>query len=209
MAYFFAHIRRYFFAGLFVIIPLWGTYLILKTLITTLEGILGGVLRERLVFYIPGIGIVVLVALVLLVGVFASNFLGRKIVQLWEEMLRRVPVVRTVFNLVKSIVDTISLQQQSQFNRVVLIPFPNPGIYTVGFVTGEIEQVQKVTTERMLTVFMPTTPNPTSGYLLFVPERQVIPVSMTVEETMKMLISGGLYSPQAAAKGAAPSGESP
>ena len=206
MGKFLIHLRRYFIAGLLVVTPLWGTYLVLKTLITALEGILGDVLRERLVFYIPGIGIIVLMTLVLLFGILATNFLGRKLVNIWEGMLRRVPIVRTVFNLVKSIVDTVSLQQTGQFNRVALIQFPRPGIYAIVFVTGTTREVQAATKERVISVFIPTTPNPTSGYLLFVPEHEIIPLSLSVEDATKVLISGGLYKPETAAGGVAAGG---
>jgi uncharacterized membrane protein len=206
MAEFLIYLRRYFITGLLVITPVWGTYLVLKTLIQSLEGILGGMLRRHVAFYIPGLGIIALVSLILLVGVIATNFLGQKLVELWEEMLRRVPVVRTIFNLVKSIVDTISLQQGDQFNRVVLIQFPRQGHYSIAFVTGAAEEVQHATAERLVSVYVPTTPNPTSGYLLFVPEREVIPLSMSVEEGMKMIISVGMYSPAAAARKATAAG---
>lgn len=206
MTKFFVHLRRYFITGLLVITPVWGTYLILKTLIQSLEGILGGMLQRHLAFYIPGLGIIALVSLILLFGLIATNFLGHKLVELWEEMLRRVPVVRTVFNLVKSIVDTISLPQSDQFNRVVLVQFPRQGYYSIAFVTGAAEEVQHATAERLVNVYVPTTPNPTGGYLLFVPEREVIPLSMSVEEGMKMVISCGFYSPAAAAKKATAAG---
>ena len=206
MTKFLVYLRRYFIAGLLVITPVWGTYLILKTLIKSLEGILGGMLQRHLVFYIPGLGIIVLVLLILLLGIVATNFLGRKLVQLWEEMLRKVPFVRGIFNLVKSIVDTISLPQGDQFNRVVLIQFPRQGNYSIAFVTGAAEEVQTATVEPLVSVYVPTTPNPTSGYLLFVPEREVIPLSISVEDGMKMIISCGFYSPSAAAKKAAATG---
>jgi uncharacterized membrane protein len=199
MATFFLHLRRYFITGILVITPIWGTYLILKTLLQALDGILGDFLRQKLFVYIPGMGAIVLLALVLLVGVLASNFLGRKLIQIWESTLRRVPVVRSIFNVVKAIVDTISFQQAGQFSRVVLIQFPRLGHYSLAYVTGAAPEIQAATKERVVSVYVPTTPNPTSGYLLFVPEQEVIPLSMTVEESMKLLVSGGLYSPQAVA----------
>jgi uncharacterized membrane protein len=194
------HLRRYFLTGLLVITPIWGTYLILRTLLSTLDGIVGDVLQQYLVFYLPGFGIIVLVALILLVGLVATNFIGRELVRLWERWLHRVPIVRNIYSVMKSIVDAISLQQKSQFNRVVLVEFPQKGSYCIAFVTGEVDEVQRATTERVLNVYVPTTPNPTSGYLIFVPEEKVTPLSMSVEDGMKVIISGGFYSPAAHAK---------
>ena len=200
MTQLFLHVRRYFLTGLLVITPIWGTYLVLKTLLKTLDGIVGDALQRHLAFYLPGFGIVVLVAVILLVGLVTTNFIGRELVRLWEELLRRVPVVRNIYSVMKSIVDAISLQQKAQFNRVVLVEFPQKGSYSIAFVTGELDEVQRVTTERMLNVYVPTALNPTSGYLIFVPEEKVTPLSMSVEDGMKVVISGGFYAPAPAAK---------
>ena len=200
MAKFLVHLRRYFLTGLLVIVPIWGTYLILKTLLITLDGLLGDSLQRHLVFYVPGLGIVVLAAIILLVGVAATNFLGRKLVRLWEGLLNRVPVVRSIYTVMKSVVDAVSLHQTEQFNRVVLVEFPRKGHYSIAFVTGTIDEVQRATDEEVVGVYVPTTPNPTSGYLIFVPEKEIVPLQMSVEEGMKLVISGGFYSPDAAKK---------
>jgi uncharacterized membrane protein len=200
VAYFLAHLRRYFLTGLLVITPIWGTYLILKTLLVTLDNILGDILRRHLDFYVPGLGIVVLVAIILSLGVVATNFLGRELVRVWEALLQRVPVVRSVYTMVKSIVDAISLQQKDQFNRVVLVQFPRLGHYSIAFVTGVVDEVQRATAEAVVGVYVPTTPNPTSGYLIYVPEKEIVPLQMSVEDGMKLVISGGFYSPDAAKK---------
>lgn len=194
------HLRRYFLTGLLVITPIWGTYLILKTLLTALDGIVGDALQRHLAFYLPGFGIIVLVALILSVGLLATNYLGRELMQMWERLLKRVPVVRNIYSVMKSIVDAISLQQKAKFNRVVLVEFPLPGSYCIAFMTGVIAEIQEATKERVVNVYVPTTPNPTSGYLIFVPEEKVTPLSMSVEDGMKVIISGGFYSPAAAAK---------
>lgn len=194
------HFRRYFLTGLLVITPIWGTYLILRTLLTALDGILGDVLEKHLAFYLPGFGIIVLVALIVAVGMVATNYLGRELVRVWEGLLHRVPVVRNIYSVMRSIVDAISLQQKAKFNRVVLVEFPQKGSYSIAFVTGEVAEIQQATTERVLNVYVPTTPNPTSGYLIFVPEEKVTPLSLSVEDGMKVVISGGFYSPAAPAR---------
>ncbi|MEO5656273.1 MAG: DUF502 domain-containing protein [Nitrospiria bacterium] len=191
--------KRYLVAGLLVVTPLWGTYLILKALFVSLDGLLGNLLRTYTTFYMPGLGIVVLVVLLLGVGMLATNIFGRKLLQVWENVLARVPVVKTVYQVIKSVVDTLSIQNRDQFNRVVLIEFPRKGHYSIAFVTGVTRgEVQQITTERLINVYVPTTPNPTSGYFLFVPENEIIPLSMSVEDGMKMIISGGMYTPAGA-----------
>lgn len=189
-------IRRYFITGLLVIIPLWGTYLILKTLFMALDGVIGNLLRDNIPYYVPGLGAVVLLLLVLLVGVLATNFLGRKVLALWEALLSRLPFIRKIYSLVKSIVETVSVQGKQQFNRVVLIQFPQQGQYCIAFVTGPgSQEISQATAQKVCNVYVPTTPNPTSGYLLMVPEEEVIPLAVSVEEGMKMIISGGFYNP--------------
>jgi uncharacterized membrane protein len=189
-------IRRYFITGLLVVTPLWGTYLILRALFVSLEGVLGNLLAEHTKFYIPGLGIVVLAGLLLLVGMLATNIFGRKLVEAWESLLKRVPVVKTVYQVLKAVVDTFSIHNREQFSRVVLVEFPRKGQYSIAFVTGITKgEIQQITPERLINVYVPTTPNPTSGYFLFVPENEIIPLSMSVEDGMKMIISGGMYTP--------------
>jgi uncharacterized membrane protein len=189
-------LKKYFITGLLVITPLWGTYLILKALFLTLDGVLGGLLRTHFRYYVPGLGVIVLILIILLAGILATNFLGRKVFDLWESFLHRVPVIRNVYSLVKSVVDTLSIQGKEKFNRVVLIEFPRKGQYSIAFVTGVTKgEIQELTKEKVVNIYVPTTPNPTSGYLLLVPESEIIPLSMSVEDGMKMIISGGLYTP--------------
>lgn len=192
------HFRRYFITGLLVIIPIWGTYLVLSTLLGVMEGLLGDLLREQGRFYFPGLGILALILLILVVGLLTANFLGRKMVDMWDRFLNRVPLVRNIYTAFKHVVDVVSLQGKGKenFSRVVLIEFPRKGQYSIAFVTGVTGgEVQRITPERLINVYVPTTPNPTSGYLLLVPENDIIPLTMSVEDGMKMIISGGLYTP--------------
>lgn len=194
-----AAIKRYFLTGLLVITPIWGTILILKTLFVTVDGILGDVV-VRLVMpqsYVPGLGIVTLVLLILAVGLFTTNVIGRQVVKWWEGLLNRVPVVRGIYSTIKSMMDVLSVGERGRYNRVVLIQFPKNGQYCFAFVTGTTQgDAQRVTPEPLLNVYVPTSPNPTSGYFLLVPEKDVTPVDISVEEAMKLIVSGGLYSPE-------------
>ena len=190
-------LKRYFLTGLLVIIPIWGTVLILKALFVAVDGILGDLL-VRLVpsHYVPGLGILALIALVFAAGLFATNFMGRRIVKWWEEWLNRVPLVRGIYSTLKSMMDILSFSEQASYNRVVMIQFPKNGNYCIAFVTGVTKgEMQDLAQEPLIHVYVPTSPNPTSGYFLLVPEHEVASVDMSVEEAMKLIVSGGLCSP--------------
>lgn len=193
-----ASLKRYFLTGLLVITPIWGTVLILKTLFVTVDNILGeavsGIVPPQ--YNVPGLGIAALVLLIFTTGLLAANFIGGQIVKWWEEWLNRVPVVRGIYSTLKSMTDIISFKEKDRYNRVVLIQFPKNGHYCFAFVTGVTRgEIQEISPDPLLNVYVPTSPNPTSGYFLLVPEKEVIPVELSVEEAMKLIVSGGLYSP--------------
>lgn len=195
-------LKRYFLTGLLVITPIWGTVLILRTLFLTVDDILGDALAKFLPqgAYIRGLGIVTLLLLIFTVGLLATNFIGRQVVKHWEEWLHRVPVVRGIYATLKSMMDILSFGEREKYNRVVLIQFPKNGHYCFAFVTGVMQgQIQAVAAEPLVNVYVPTSPNPTSGYFLLVPEREIIPLDLSVEEAMKLIVSGGLYQPTQAA----------
>ncbi|MCK6499909.1 MAG: DUF502 domain-containing protein [Nitrospira sp.] len=201
-----ASLKRYFLTGLLVVIPFWGTVLILKTLFVSLDGILGDA-AARLVtpgYYVPGLGIIALLLLIFSTGLFAANYIGRHVVRHWEGLLNRVPVVRGIYSTIKSMMDILSFPERENYRRVVLIQFPKNGHYCFAFVTGVTKSaMQQLSPDPLVHVYVPTSPNPTSGYFLLVPEREVIAVDITVEEAMKLIVSGGLYAPNNAT-GAAP-----
>ncbi|MBI4400568.1 MAG: DUF502 domain-containing protein [Nitrospirae bacterium] len=193
-----ASLKRYFLTGLLVITPLWGTVLILKTLFVTVDGIVGDVLARVVIpdYYVPGLGILTLVLLILTTGLLATNLIGSQIVKLWEDLLHRVPVVRGIYATLKAMMDILSFKERDKYNRVVLIQFPKNGHYCFAFVTGVTKgEVQAISPDPLLNVYVPTSPNPTSGYFLLVPEKEVVPLDISVEEAMKLIVSGGLYSP--------------
>lgn len=190
-------LKRYFLTGLLVIIPIWGTVLILKTLFVAVDRILGDLLVQLVPsHYVPGLGILALIVLVFTVGLFATNFMGRQIVKWWEELLNRVPLVRGIYSTLKSMMDILSFSDHPSYNRVVMIQFPKNGHYCLAFVTGVTKgEMQDLAQEPLIHVYVPTSPNPTSGYFLLVPEHEVTSVDMSVEEAMKLIVSGGLCSP--------------
>ena len=201
-----ASLKRYFLTGLLVITPIWGTILILKTLFLTVDGILGDVMARILMpeYYVPGLGILTLLLLIFTTGVLATNFLGGKIVSAWENWLNRVPVVRGIYATLKSMMDILSFKDKEKYNRVVLIQFPKNGHYCFAFVTGRtLGEVQELSPDPLVNVYVPTSPNPTSGYFLLVPEKEVVPLEISVDEAMKLIVSGGLYQPSPAMQSAA------
>ena len=193
-------LKRYFLTGLLVVVPIWGTVLVLKTLFVTFDGLLGDLPERYVTHRYPGLGILVLLIVIFMAGLLTSNIVGRRIVTGWEDLLKRVPLVRGIYATIKSMMDVLSFQDKEKgkekYSGVVMIEFPRKGQYALALVTGVTPgEVQEISTDRVINVYVPTSPNPTSGYLLFVPESELIPVSMTVDEAMKMMFSGGMYTP--------------
>ena len=164
----------------------------------TVDSIVGNVLADLVIqeYYFPGLGILALVLLIFLAGLLATNLIGRRMVARWEEFLDRVPFVRGIYATLKSVMDILSFKQREKYDKVVMIQFPKNGHYCLAFVTGDTrEEIQTLAPEPLVHVFVPTSPNPTSGYFLLVPEKEIMPVELGVEEAMKLIVSGGLYSP--------------
>lgn len=190
-------LKKYFITGLLVTLPLGLTYWILKVLLQSMERLIGNPIQRYLEIYIPGMGIILLVTLILLIGILARNLLGRKLGELGETMLHKIPLVRPIYKFVKQLVNTIFMQNQATPSAVVLVEYPRLGIYSIGFVTSETRgEVQEITEETLLNVFIPTTPNPTSGFYLLFPKEQVTYLNMTAEEGAKLIISAGMVTPQ-------------
>lgn len=192
-------LKRYFLTGLLVVIPIWGTILILKTLFITVDGILGDIVANvSPSHYVPGLGIIMLILLIFATGLFTANFVGRAVVTVWEDWLNRLPLVRGIYSTLKSMMDILSFSDRGSYRRVVLIQFPKNGHYCFAFVTGMTKtESDLLGQEPLVHVYVPTSPNPTSGYFLLVPEGEVTSVDISVEEAMKLIVSGGLYSPSA------------
>jgi uncharacterized membrane protein len=192
-------IQRQFVTGLFILVPAWGTVLILRTLFSTLDQLLGTIFGEAVTTGIPGLGLASLMILIVLAGILASHLrLGQHLLQWTEEWLQRVPVVRSVYLTIKSMTDLF--QFRSRFNRstVVVVPFPREGLWALGFVMGMAPQViQVVPSTPLMMVFVPTAIHPFTGYLAFIPEGNIVPINLPPEEAMKVEFSAGLYRPAA------------
>lgn len=146
---------------------------------------------------IPGLGIFIVIFGVFIVGVLVRNYVGGKIVAFGENIVYRIPLIRPLYSAVKQLLTAIFSQSNDTFKRVILIEFPRKGIYSIAFVTGMPRgEIQEKTHQRVINVFLPTTPNPTSGFYLLIPESEIIPLTMTVEEAFKLLVSGGIVAPE-------------
>jgi uncharacterized membrane protein len=150
-------------------------------------------------FAIPGIGVVIVVIALTLIGWLTTGLVGRTVVKLGENLLDRMPVIRTIYSALKQIFETVFTQNSRAFRDVVLINYPRQGCWAIGFATGTTKgEVQDAIQDEVVNVFLPTTPNPTSGYLLFLPKKDVIFLDMTVEQGIKLVISGGVVTPDMA-----------
>ncbi|MBM3560689.1 MAG: DUF502 domain-containing protein [Alphaproteobacteria bacterium] len=195
-------LRRWFFAGVLVTTPIgitiYLTWLVLAFVDARVTPLIPPDynLNTYLPVGIPGLGLIVLLIVVTLIGAVATMLVGRTLVRWSEEIVGRLPVVRSIYSATKQIVETIVAQKSNAFREVVMFEYPRPGTWALGFVTGITEgEIQDLTEDEVVNVFLPTTPNPTSGYLLFVPRKQLVRLSMSVEEGIKMIISGGIVTP--------------
>ncbi len=186
------NIRNIFITGLLVLLPLGVTFYILLFMFEFFDGILRPVIQKAFGYYFPGTGIVAIILVIFLLGIFVRITIGRKIFGFIEEAIDRIPMIRTIYSVVKYASHTMLFQDGSEFKGVVLIEYPRKGVYTIGFTTGTIvREIQNLTEEKVINVFVPTSPNPTSGYVVQIPERDVVHMKMTVEEGVKLIISGG------------------
>jgi uncharacterized membrane protein len=201
-----ARLRSYFFAGLLAVAPigitLWLCWVLLKFVDARVTPLIphaynpNTYINPYFPHEIPGVGLIVFIFVLIVVGALTRIFLGRYLVHLSEKILNKMPVVRSIYSATKQIAETVLKRQSEAFRQVVLFEYPRRGSWAIGFLTGSTKgEVQSLTDDDVVNVFLPTTPNPTSGYLLFIPRRELVPLSMTVEEGIKMIISGGIVTP--------------
>ena len=186
-------LRRYFFTGLLVILPASISIFILWNLFFGLDAILGRFVVKYCGSEIPGLGFVVLVLLILIVGAVASNFIGRRLIGAWDGIFNRIPIVRWIYRTTKQMFSTILQDRSTSFRRVVLVEYPHKGMWSMAFVTSETGgRLTEDLGREVVTVFLPTTPNPTSGFFLIVPKEDVVALDMPVDEGLKLVVSAGV-----------------
>jgi len=193
--------RNRFFTGVIVAIPIVATFLAVSWVVTKIDQNVFALIPDKLNpetyigFAIPGLGIIISTVLLFLLGIVASNFIGRSLIKSGEGLLDRVPVVSPIYNSLKQIVQTVAAQKDRAFRDVCLIEYPKKDVWAIGFVTADLSgPPAKALGDDMVCVFVPTTPNPTSGFLLFVQKDTIQILDMTPEEGAKMIISGGMVS---------------
>lgn len=195
-------VRTYFLAGLLTLMPLIVTIGILSWLFNVLDGFLGPYIYDWLGRPMPGLGLIATIALVFVIGVVTTNIIGRRLMGAVDEALHRIPLVRSIYSMTKQVSDSLLQARTVAFQQAVLIEYPRRGLYQIGFVTGKIEgplqdQLVAKAGDRLVNVFVPATPNPMSGYLVLLPERDVHVLGISVQDGLKLVISGGLAAPAA------------
>jgi uncharacterized membrane protein len=198
-----ARLRAYFLTGVIVTAPIGITAFLVWQFIAFLDTHVASLIPDRynpesyLPFSLPGLGLLVMLAFLTMVGFLAAGLAGRTLVHIGERLLSRMPVVRSVYSTLKQIFETVLAQSSRSFREVVLVEYPRRGIGAIGFVTGSSQDESPSSSEdELVNVFLPTTPNPTSGFLLFVPRKDLVHLDMSIEEGIKLVISGGIVGPR-------------
>ena len=200
---FWLRLRNYFITGIIVVAPISLTIYLISLIINLIDDKILPLFPDRynpetyLPFAVPGIGVLIFVFILTLIGWLTTGLVGRTVVRVGENLLDRMPIVRSIYSALKQIFETVFSHNSRAFRDVVLIPYPREGCWALGFATGTTKgEVQDVIRDEVVNVFLPTTPNPTSGFLLFLPKKDVIFLKMTVEQGIKLVISGGVVTPE-------------
>ncbi len=195
-------LRAYLLAGIVITAPISITFYLAWLFVSFVDSKVTPLIPAAynpttyLPFGLPGLGLVIVIVVLTLIGAMSAGFFGRMLMRFYERLLSRMPVLRSIYSATKQIIETVVAHQSTAFREAVLVEYPRRGIWCIGFLTGVTRgEVQNLTDEEVLNVFLPTTPNPTSGFLLFVPHRDLVVLDMTVEEALKMVISGGIVAP--------------
>ena len=186
------NIKSKLFAGLVTLIPVMLTFYFIQFLYITLDTISAPLVKEYLKFNMPGIGILFTLLFIYLLGILVTNFLGKKILLISEQIIDRVPLINTIYTTLKQLTDTFAKNSLEAFQGAVYIQYPRTGLWTMAFVSGDSENEAGT---HYYHLFVPTTPNPTSGYFIMIPKADTVPAGMSVDEGLKTIISGGMLAP--------------
>tara|TARA_B100000315_G_scaffold37033_1_gene31722 strand:- start:2392 stop:2976 length:585 start_codon:yes stop_codon:yes gene_type:complete len=187
-----SHFRRIIFTGLLAIVPVALTFYILKVVFTVLDNLTSPIFK-RMDIYIPGLGILLTLLLVYLLGIFVTNVLGKRFLHWLETLIKNIPLVNTIYKTIKQIIQAFTGTAEKKFQSVVFIEYPRKDLWTLAFVTGESKNDKDV---EFYHLFVPTTPNPTSGVFIIIPKNDSIETELNVEEALKSVISGGMLAPK-------------
>lgn len=195
MKNFYKHFKTYIFRGVLAIIPLALTYFVIRILYLAVDKRVMAMIDQFVGFNIPGLGILLVALILYTLGFVASNVVGKRFFSMIEHITSRIPLIKTTYQVGKQLSTTLSLPEKQVFKRAVLVDYLMPGMWTVGFVTGSVVD-RKNGDEKLLKVFIPTAPNPTTGFLLVVRESQIRDPGWRIEDAMKAVISGGILGPK-------------
>jgi len=204
---FLGRMKTYLFTGILVTAPVGMTFYIAYNLIIYIDKWSNAIVPQKFRFSeylkieVPGLGVAVILTALILIGMFTTGYVGRFFVRLGERILSKMPFISSVYNLLKQVFETFFSGKKQSFNQVVLLEYPRKGVWVLGFVSSKTDgEIGKKIDGKVLNVFVPTTPNPTSGFLIFVPEKDVIKLKMSVEDGLKLVISCGIVVPEKEAK---------
>jgi len=195
------HLRNYFISGLLFWIPLALSVIVIKFSLEFINELVPTKYLPETLFNLntdfPGSGIILLLLVILITGIIVSNFLGRKLVAIWERILNKIPGFRNVYKVLKKVSDTVFNSSTESFRKAFLIQYPSKGIWVIAFQSGDYKgEAESIIGEEMINLFVPTTPNPTSGFFVMMPKKDVFELNMTVEEAFKIVISAGVVIPK-------------
>ena len=197
----FIRLRNYLISGLLFWIPLILSVIVIKFFLEFINNLIPQKYLPEAIFNIdatiPGSGIILVLLVLLITGLLVTNILGRKLVAIWEKLLNKIPGFRNIYNVLKKVSDTVLNTSTESFRKAFLIQYPNKGIWVIAFQSGDYSgEAEAIIGEETINLFVPTTPNPTSGFLLFLPKKDLIYMKMKVEDAVKMVISGGIVTPE-------------
>jgi uncharacterized membrane protein len=198
-----SHFKRYLLAGLLLWTPIAITIWVITWVFDALDNVLPVALRSEVLFgvHVPGFGVLVVVLFILVTGFLAANLIGQKLVEVWEGVMRRIPLVRSIYSSVKQVSDTILSPNGQAFRQAVLVQYPRHGSWTIGFLTGTPSaEVASHLPADCVSIYVPTTPNPTSGFFLMMPRTEVVELSIGVDAALKYVVSMGTVPPLPAAR---------
>lgn len=200
-------LRNYFLAGIVVTAPIGVTLYVTWAFVSFVDNSVKPLIPDAynpekyIHFSFPGLGLLIMLVALTLLGALAANFFGQTLLEAGERLVARMPIMRGVYNATKQILETVTTPSGASFRQAAMIEYPRKGLWTICFITGEAGgEVQARTADPVISVYVPTTPNPTSGFLIFAPRAEIIPLDMTVEEAVKLVISMGLVVPKWKAK---------
>ena len=189
--------KRYFLTGLLVLLPAWGTYLILQALFNTVDSLLSDLLGPAVKSDIPGLGIVSMLGLILLTGIVATDVIGQQLVRVTDAWVQRIPLVRSIYLTLKGMTDLFHFRSRFGSSTVVVFPFPREGLWALGFVMGAAPPSLRLAEKGpLIMIFVPTAIHPFTGYLAFIPREKAYPINLAPEDAMKMEFSAGLFHPR-------------